>query len=186
MTHMTRLWRRVIATAALSLCLAGVAAARELTDAENAMLSAAVETYDIAIEGKDVPVLVKAIPPRIVKRMAEQDKVSEDEIRKTLAELISQALEALPVQSFTMKMAEAQPGQLADGTPYLLIPTETVMSTGGEGKTLMRAATLALLDEGAWYMVRGSDAQQVATLREAYPEYEAVVFPDATLELVKE
>ena len=83
-------------------------------------------------------------------------------------------------------MARAEHGQVADGTPYLLIPTETVMTTGGEGKTLMRSATLALLDDGAWYLVRGSDAQQVASLREAYPEYEAVAFPDATMELVKE
>ena len=50
----------------------------------------------------------------------------------------------------------------------------------------MRSATLALQDEGLWYLVRGSDAQQVAILREAYPEYEAVAFPDATMELVKE
>ncbi|MBK1867824.1 hypothetical protein [Taklimakanibacter albus] len=177
---------RLLATAVAVLCLAGTASARDLTDAESTMLNSAVEMYDKAMEGKDVPILVKAIPPRIIKQMAEHDKASEDDIRKALGDLIGQTLEALPVHSFTMDMAKAEHGHVADGTPYLLIPTETVMTTGGEGKTLMRTATLAMLDGDLWYMVRGSDAQQVAALREAYPEYETVVFPDATMELVKE
>ncbi|MFZ5674534.1 MAG: hypothetical protein ACOZAM_16380 [Pseudomonadota bacterium] len=179
---------RLLAAIAALFCFAGAPAvpARDLTDAETTTLGAAVEIYDKAMEGKDVAVLVKAIPPRIIKQMAEHDKASEDDIRKALGDLIGQTLEALPVHSFTLDMARAEHGQVADGTPYLLIPTETVMTTGGEGKTLMRSATLALLDDGAWYLVRGSDAQQVASLREAYPEYEAVAFPDATMELVKE
>lgn len=176
----------LIAPGLLLLCLAGVATARDLTDAESTMLTSAVEMYDKAMESKDVPILVKAIPPRIIKQMAEHDQASEDDIRKALGDLIGQTLEALPVHSFTMDMAKAEHGHVADGTPYLLIPTETVMTTGGEGKTLMRSATLAMLDGDLWYLVRGSDAQQVATLREAYPEYESVVFPDATMELVKE
>lgn len=169
-------------------CLTGAGSvlARDLTDAESATLTTAIDDFDKAVEGKDVPVLVKAIPPRLIKTMAEHDKASEDDIRKALSDLIGQTLEALPVSSFTMNVAKAQQGQSTDGTPYLLIPTEMVMTTGGEGKTLMRTATLALLDGGVWYLVRGSDAQQVAVLREAYPELEAVVFPDATMELVKE
>lgn len=179
-------FRLIIAALLTGLVMSSAAGARDLTDAETATLGAAVEMYDKAMEGKDVPILVKAIPPRIIKQMAEHDKASEDDIRKALGDLIGQTLEALPVHSFTMDMAKAEHGHLADGTPYLLIPTETVMTTGGEGKTRMRTATLALLDDGVWYLVRGSDAQQVASLREAYPEYEAVAFPDATMELVKE
>ena len=183
---LTTLQARLLAPAVALLCLSGVAAARDITDAESVMLTAAVETFDKAMESKDVPILVSAIPPRLIKQMAEHDKASEDDIRKAMGDLIGQTLEALPVHSFTMNMAKAERGALTDGTPYLLIPTETLMSTGGEGKTLMRTATLALLDAGVWYLVRGSDAQQVTALREAYPEYEAVVFPDATMELVKE
>ncbi len=176
----------LLATVAVVLSVAGTASARDLTDAESAMLTSAVEMYDKAMESKDVPILVRATPPRIVSKMAEQDKASEDDIRKALGDLIAQSFEVLPVHSFTLDMGKAEHGHVADGTPYLLIPTETLMSTGGEGKTLMRSATLALLDNGAWYLVRGSDAQQVMALREAYPEYETVVFPDATMELVKE
>lgn len=183
---LSALQARLLASAVALLCLSGVAAARDLTDAESIMLGVAVDGFDKAMESKDIPILVRAIPPRLIKQMALHDKVSEDDIRKTMGELIGQTLEALPVHSFTMDVAKAEQGQLADGTPYFLIPTETIMSTGGEGKTLMRSATLALLETDVWYLVRGSDAQQVAVLREAYPEYEAVTFPDATMELVKE
>lgn len=169
-------------------CLAGAgnASARDLTDEESVTLTRTVDTFDKAMESGDVPILVKAIPPRVIARLAAHDKASEDEIRRVLGNLIGQTLDALPIHSFTMDLSEADHGQLADGTPFLLIPTETVMTAGGEGKTLMRTATLALLDAGEWYLVRGSDAQQVDVLREAYPEYEAVPFPNATMELVKE
>lgn len=188
MPHVRGLRGRFLAAIAALCCFAGAqnVQARDLTDAESTMLNSAVEMYDKAMEGKDVPILVRAIPPRIITQMAEHDKASEDDIRKALGDLIGQTLEALPVHSFTMDMAKAKHGHVADGTPYLLVPTETVMTTGGEGKTLMRSATLVMLDGDLWYMVRGSDAQQVAALREAYPEYESVVFPDATMELVKE
>jgi hypothetical protein len=188
MPHVRGLRGRFLAAIAALCCFAGAqnVQARDLTDAESTMLNSAVEMYDKAMEGKDVPILVKAIPPRIIKQMAEHDKASEDDIRQALGDLIGQTLEALPVHSFLLDMAKAEHGHVADGTPYLLIPTETVMTTGGEGKTLMRSATLAMLDGDLWYLVRGSDAQQVAALREAYPQYESVVFTDATMELVKE
>ncbi|MGE0237930.1 MAG: hypothetical protein AB7F09_02655 [Parvibaculaceae bacterium] len=188
MPRMRGLRGRLLAAgvALLSLAGAGSAPARDLTDAETAGLAEAVAGFDAAMEGKDIPTLVKAIPPRVIKAMAEHDGVSEDEIRKALGDLIGQTLVALPVHSFTVKMSEAERGELKDGTPYLLIPTDTIMTTGGEGKTLMRAQTLALLDGDAWYLVRSSDTQQVSALREAYPEYEAVAFQEATMELVKE
>jgi hypothetical protein len=187
MPHIRGIRGRLLAIVVMLLSLPGAGAlARDLTDAENVMLTTAVDSFDKAMESKDVPILVKAIPPRIIRQMAEHDKVSEDEIRKTMGDLTSQTLEALPVHSFTMNVAKAERGQLADGTPYLVIPTDTIMSTGGEGKTLMRAQTLALLEGDTWYLVRSSDTQQVSALREAYPEYEAVVFQEATMELVKE
>jgi hypothetical protein len=179
---------RLFTTAAMVFCVAsaGDVVARDLTDAENAQLTDAVTRFDTAMEGMDIATLVKAIPPRVVKQMAAHDAVSEDEIRKVMGDLIGQTFEALPVHSFTMKLSDAEHGELANGTPYLIIPTETVMSTGGEGKTLMRAETLALLDGDAWYLVGSSDARQVSILREAYPEYEAVAFQVATMEIVKE
>lgn len=179
---------RLFATATLLLWFAATSAtyARELTETENAKLAETVARFDDAIKAKDIGALVKVIPPRIIKQMAQRDGMSEDEINKVMADLIDATMQALPVHSLALKLKEANRKELADGTPYLLIPTETVMSTGGEDKTLMRSQTLALMDGNEWYLLRTNDAQPMAVLREVYPEYEGVAFAEATMELFKE
>lgn len=186
MRYGTRPWGRFLATAVLSACLAGGAFARDLTEAESAKLADAVARFDAAMEGKNIPVIVKAIPPGILKQMAVRDGTSEDEIITAMGDLIGATLEALPIQSLTLKLTEAEHKDLADGTPYLLIPTDAVMDAGGADKVLMRAPTLALLDGSEWYLMRSNDAQLVSVLREAYPDYAGVEFPEATMEPYKE
>jgi hypothetical protein len=178
----------LLAAVALLSCLVTTDAstARDLTQAESAKLADTVKKFDAAMGTKDFSVLVKAIPPRIVKQMAERDGTTEAEINKALGDLIDTTMTAMPVQSFALKLPEALHKELADGTPYLLIPTDTVIDAGGANKALMRAPTLALLDCNDWYLLRTNDAQLVSILREAYPDYAGVEFPEATMEPVKE
>lgn len=187
MVYSVRFCGRLFATVALLLCFAGAGAiARDITEAETAKLTDAVTRFDEAIKAKDINVLVKAIPPRILKQMAARDGVSEVEISKAMADLIDQTMQALPVHSFKMKLKEADRGELQDGTPYLLIPTDTVMDAGGADKVVMRAPTLALLDGNEWYLIKTNDPQLVSVLREAYPDYVGVEFPEAVMEPFKE
>lgn len=178
--------RFIAATICACLVTAGAAMARDLTDAENASLTDVVAKFGTAMTGSDIAALVKAIPPRIIRQMAERDGTSEAEISTALAQLIGDTMVAMPVKSFALKLPEAAHKELADGTPYLLIPTDTVMDAGGADKVLIRASTLALLDGSEWYLLRTNDAQLVSVLREAYPDYVGVEFPEATLEPYKE
>lgn len=178
---------RVLAAIFLACLMAAANAfARDLTGEEDAKLAQATQSFGDAIAASDYDALVKAIPPRIVKQMAKHDGVSEDEISKALAELVGASMAAMPVKSFALKLPDAEHKELADGTPYLLIPTDTVMDAGGADKVLMRAPTLALIDGSEWYLLRTTDAQLVSALREAYPDYAGVDFPQATIEPVKE
>jgi len=178
----------LLATGALLSCLMTTdpSTARDLTAAESAKLADTVTKFDAAMGSKDLSALVKAIPPRIVKQMAERDGTTEAEINKALAELIDTSMSAMPVQSFALKLPEATHKELADGTPYLLIPTDTVIDAGGADKALMRAPTLALLDGSEWYLLKTNDAQLVSILREAYPDYAGIEFPEATMEPYKD
>ena len=60
------------------------------------------------------------------------------------------------------------------------------MDAGGADKVLMRAPTLALLDGNEWYLIRTNDPQLISVLREAYPDYAGVEFPEAIMEPFKE
>ena len=187
MTNVLKLCRRLVPAVVLAcLAIAAPAFSRDLTGEEDAKLAQATQRFGDAIAASDYGALVKAIPPRIVKQMAERDGVSEDEINKALAELVGASMVAMPVKSFALKLPDAEHKELADGTPYMLIPTDTVIDAGGADKVLMRAPMLALIDGSDWYLLRTSDAQLVSVLREAYPDYVGVEFPQATMEPVKE
>ena len=67
------------------------------------------------------------------------------------------ALAQVKLVSFGMDFAKAEHQELPSGEPYVLIPTETVMDTA-DGKSTAKSHTLALLDGGAWYLLRVSEA----------------------------
>jgi hypothetical protein len=86
-----------------------------------------------------------------------------------------------------MDLAAAEQRELADGTPYVLIPTNLVMDAGPAGRLAVSSQTLGLLEnDGAWYLVRISDAGMVGVLRQVYPEFNGVEFPAETIKAVAE
>lgn len=179
---------RLLAPGALLLCLAAPIAtdARDLTSTENTKLAETVQRFDSAMDSKDFGGLVRTIPPRILKHLAKRGGATDEQINKAIAEALTQAFATVAIQSFAMKLPEADRRELSDGTPYLFIPTETVVSVEGGDKIAVRSQTLAMMDESEWYLLRTSDAEQVAVLIEVYPEYKGIEFPGDSTEILKE
>ena len=175
----------VCALTMFALVGAGTADARDLTEAESASLAQTVSSFDAAMRANDYAGIVKIMPPRILEHIAKGAGVEVDVLRKIVIEQMANALAAVKLVSFGMDLAKAEHRELADGTPYVLIPTEVVMDAG-DGKTVARAHTLALIDADVWYLIRITDQQQLTILRQVYPEYAGVEFPSGTTEALKE
>ena len=159
--------------------------ARSLTEAETASLAATVGVFDAAMRSNDLGAVVETIPPRVLEHIAAGAGVGVDELRGLLIKQMGEILAQATIDSFGMDLAKAEHRELEDGTPFALIPTETVMTIDGS-KTAMRSHTLALLDEGNWYLVRVSDAKQLEILRQVYPEYVGVEFPRGSMEALSQ
>lgn len=84
-----------------------------------------------------------------------------------------------------MDVSKVEYKELPNGEPYALIPTEVVMDAGGADKILAKSQTLALLDGGAWYLLRVNEDQQVTVMRQVYPEFAEVEFPAGSMEALK-
>lgn len=167
------------------LAMAGPALARDLTEAEKEGLAQAVESFDAAMRAKDMDTVVGTIPPKVLAAIAEQSGVDVEQLRQAVVEQSKQAMSAVTVVSFGMDLKTAQYREATDGTPYVLIPTETVMDAG-TGKMKATSQTLALLDEGKWYLLRVSDAEQVKILQTVYPQFAGLQFDPGTMEAVEE
>jgi hypothetical protein len=178
---------RHILVAVLALVLAaGTALVRPLSDEESGQLAATVEAFDAAMRGNDYETVVKTIPPRVMAYIAKQAGVEVEALRQIVIAQMKATLAEVKLLSFGMDLAKAEHRELPNGEPYVLIPTETVMDTGEGGKMVARSYTVALNDEGVWYLLRVNDAQQVAIMRQVYPEFAGVEFPGGSVEALKE
>ena len=160
--------------------------ARPLTAVEKAALAERVGTFETAMRSNDLAGLVSVIPPRVLEHIADRAGIAADDVRTVVIEQMAQVLADGMVDSFAMDLPLAEQRELSDGTPYVLIPTKTVIATGNGSRMLFRSHTLALLDENGWYLLRMSDARQLEILREVYPGYAGVEFPLGSMEALSQ
>lgn len=165
--------------------LDSAASARDLSSAELSSLKETVTRFDAAMHGNNYEVVVDTIPPRVLGHIAEQSGLERDKLRTFVIATMKQTLAAVKLVSFGMDTGKLDQKQLVDGTPFALIPTHTVMDAGN-GKISVNSHTLALIDDGTWYLLRVSEAQQIEILRKVYPEFAGVAFPTGSVEAMKD
>ena len=178
---------RLFAALGLVLALTLPVFAQELDDAQRAALVARIESFDAAMKASDMSGVLGVVPPKMLEKIAAANSVTVEQLIAATQDQINEALKSMTIVSFGMDLEAAQFVALADGTPYALIPTETLMDLGeAGGKYRAKSSTLGLLDGETWYMVRVEDPQQVALLKEVYPGFADVVFPTGSMEPVTE
>ncbi len=168
----------------LALTLPGFA--QELDDAQQAALTARVESFDAAMRANDMVAVLGVIPPKMLERIAAASNITIEQLMVATQQQLDDAMQNITLVSFGMDLEGAETAALADGSTYVLIPTETVMDLGESGKFKATSSTLGLLDGEVWYLVRVEDPQQVALLKEIYPAFADVEFPTGSMEPVTE
>src|SRR5690606_34122935 len=116
-----------------------------------------VAAFDKAMRDEDYDKVADTIPPRVMEFIAKQAGLEVDALRTVVVQQMEAALAAVDLEEFGMDMDALKQAELADGEPYALIPTETVMNSEATGRMRAKSETLALLDEGQWYLVRVND-----------------------------
>ncbi len=185
----TQAFRPVRGLLALFVVLAAAVSpawARPLTEAETAALGDKVEAFDAAMRAGDYAAIIEVIPPAMLEYIATEANVPADELLAALKGQMDEIFASVELVSFGMDVEAAEEGELADGSPYVLLPTTTVMEAEGMGRIKVDSKTLGLLDGGDWYLVRVSDAAMVGVLRQVYPQFVGVEFPAETMTALEE
>ena len=181
--HITPLLRQAALSALLLLTPALPSAAREVTAGERAALVETIATFDAAMRANDMELVILSLPPKVLESMAAQFSVAVDEFVRVMAMQMKDARGGVLFVSYGMDVNAATYAELADGTPYAVIPTESVAQYPGRGKFKTVSSTLGLIEDGHWYLLRISDGQ-LRLLRSLYPGFADVAFPPGTMEPV--
>jgi hypothetical protein len=174
----------VALAAFVSLSLLVPVAARDVTDAEKAALAETILSFDAAMRANDMARVMATIPPKVLDAMAEQFSISTEELIAAATQQMQQAMASVLLVSFGMDLEAATYAELADGMPYVLIPTETVMEAPGTGKVRAVSDTLGLIEGGTWYLLR-IDAAQLPLLHQVYPGFADVELSPGRMEAVE-
>jgi hypothetical protein len=170
------------AVLALGLVLVTSAAwARPLTTHEKAALAATVSSFDAAMREGNHARAVQTMPPKVLAAIASRAKMTPEAAVAAMIKSMQSAQDS--IESFGMDLGSAIHRKLANGTPYLLIPTQTTMAVAG-ARIRIGSHILALLDEGKWYLLEVNHGPRVRFLREVYPEFAGVVFPSGSTEIL--
>lgn len=158
-----------------------------LTDEQFASLQQRIAEFDTAMRANDMAQIMGIIPPAMLEKIAAQFNVTTDEVIAATQQQMDEVMKTVKFISFGMDTATMTVAVQADGTPYVKIPTETVMDLGDAGgKIRATSDTLGVLDNGTWYLVRVDDPAQVALVKSIYPGLADVDFPPGSMEPVTE
>src|SRR5690606_7322856 len=110
------------------------AVARPLTGAEDAALAAKVAAFDAAMREGDFAAIIEVIPPAMLDHIAREANVPSEDLIAALRAQMDEMFATVELVSFGMDLAAAEERELADGSPYVMIPTSTVMELEGMGR----------------------------------------------------
>ena len=175
---------RIGLTLLAALAWTATAEAREVTDEDRATVAALVEQVDTATEQGDFVAVMDVVPPAILTRMGEASGLSTDELRDAMRAGMEEVMAEVEIVSANMDLGSAETGETSSGRPYLVIPTETVMETGGQ-QVRSETNTLALEEGGQWYLARVDDETQIRILQDVFPDFAGVEFPEGSMSVVE-
>ncbi|MEJ6389271.1 hypothetical protein [Gymnodinialimonas ulvae] len=154
------------------------------TEAELAEARGAIEQFEAAFSAGEYSALLTAMPPRILETIAAQAGISADILTAQMETQMTAMMSQMTLESFGMDLRSATWGETSTGLTYALVPTQTVMTPPGSDSVRSRTTTLMLNEAGTWYLIRVDSAQQTDILRQAYPEFTNVSFPDGSMEVL--
>lgn len=176
---------RLAAALVLTAVLSVSAFARDFTEAEKDGLAERVASFNAAMSASDWIEVMGVVPPRVLDKIASDFGVEVEALRQEMVAFMDETMAQVSIESFGMAVNETVYTATPDGTPYALIPTETVIDMGEAGKMKTSNTTVGILDEDQWYLVRTDDAQTIAVLRAVYPAFAEVELPAGTTEIIE-
>jgi hypothetical protein len=141
-----------------------------------------IDTFNGMVASGNIAGTIDFTPPTLLAFMATSFNTTPDALRGQMRDALAATQGQVTFESFSMDMTGATQATTPDGSRvYVMIPTETVMAITGQGKMKSVSQTLALQEDGTWYLISIADANQATMIQGAYPEFAKVDLPAGTM-----
>ncbi|MBT0958593.1 hypothetical protein IV417_14480 [Alphaproteobacteria bacterium KMM 3653] len=164
----------------LPLALPSPAAAQSAPDTEP-LVSALVADFAQAFDSADYETVFAMLPPGIAAHFAKNAGLTMAEFQVQMGKMTAQIMSSVEIVDFNMDMEAAVYGT-TPSRDYALIPTSITMVT--EDKTIEgQSQTVALSENGSWYLLRVDTSEQRSLLYELYSDFNGIDIPEGKMEI---
>jgi hypothetical protein len=141
-----------------------------------------IDMFNGMVASGDLTGTIDFTPPTLLAFMATSFGTTPDAMRGQMRDALKATQDQVTFDSFTMDLSSAEQSTTPDGERvYVLIPTTSVLSVAGANKVKSVSQTLALQEDGQWYLISIADANQATMIQGAYPEFAKVALPAGTI-----
>lgn len=158
----------------------GAAFGQQVTPDDRDRIDARIGQLSDHVSSGDIGATLDIIPPRLKAVLLDETGIVETDLKREMNQVWANLLseEGLTLVDFNLALDEAAERVTPTGhRAYLTIPTETRLEIEDTGSFRILTQTLAMEDEGDWYLIRMDKPEQTELLARAYPEFEGVAFP---------
>ena len=138
-------------------------------------LNARVAAFDRDMNRGDITAVMDYLPPKMLGQLAQEVGADPEFIKAAASAMLTGMTQELKIAGRS-DLSQALVGTAGNGAPYVLVPGAARITAGKETMTT-QGTTLALQDGGQWYLLGLADAETLADLRAAYPEFRSVALP---------
>lgn len=153
------------------------------TEADREAIAAGMDGLIEAVKAGEYGKTLTVLPPKMLSGLAQEAGISVDDMRDAADAAGASMMEQVTFESFDYKLDDARFDKTAE-REYALIPTSAVM-TVMESSIKTSSDTLAMMDEGKWYLLRVETPEHIAQLVAAYPDMEGIEVSDPVIEEAK-
>lgn len=171
-----------------ALVFVGPALAQSQEDV--AAIKASADRLMEVTKSDDMTPTVDMMAPKIIEAGAKMAALEPAKFKELMRLQVSQLKDVAEIREAEMSVDAMSWHETADGTPYALVPTRSVIAmkaeTGNPQVFEQESQTLALQDGGSWYLIRVSEPAQQQMLAAAYPSFDNVELPPSTTTVLPE
>jgi hypothetical protein len=161
------------------------AAAVEPSAQERIRLNDTLNGFDASMRKMDMRSVFKALPPKILEQLRAKAKLSEDQLLDAVDKQFKEILSKVEIVEFKLKNENATFHDLGSQLKYAMVPTVTTARVSGK-LFVSESQTLAILEQGNWYLMRTNEPHILAVLVDVYPEFSGVNFLEAKSKVISE
>ena len=177
---MTSLNTKLTKLLLIAILLTGLSHFTNAQEPEKEALDLVVQKFSADFSKGNFKGVMDAIPPKMLEVIATKASMEVDTLKTLMQQGMETSMQGVKFEKMEMSTENLKIEKTETGRLFAMVPSEMIMSGEQFERTEVKTKTLALKDDGKWYLLRLESQKQATIVGEAFPDLKDIKLPDST------